>query len=327
MIASSMDMSTRPAQLGADAVSVVVCAYTEQRWGPLVEAVESIQAQTPPAGEIVVVIDHNPGLLALARERLVGVMVLANDGPRGLSGARNTGVAVAQGEIIAFLDDDAQAQPGWLAALVGPFADPTVIGTGGVVSPRWESGKPAWIPAEFLWVVGCSYRGLPTVRTAIRNPIGTNMAFRRVALLRAGGFADGIGRVGRTPLGCEETELSIRARNVTGGTIMHIPDCLVSHRVTADRTSWQYYRRRCWAEGLSKALVGSSVGTDAALATERDYALRTLPTGVSRGITSALRGEPAGLARGAAIVAGLAITTAGYVWGRVMGRRQTRGRT
>ncbi len=72
---------------------------------------------------------------------------------------------------------------------------------------------------------------------------------------RVGGFKDGIGRVGRTPLGCEETELSIRARAATGGRIVQMPDAKVEHRVSADRTRWLYFRRRCWAEGLSKAVA------------------------------------------------------------------------
>lgn len=65
--------------------------------------------------------------------------------------------------------------------------------------------RQPWLPREFMWTVGCSYRGLPTFPTAIRTPIGDNMSFRRSAFTQAGPFTEGIGRLGTTPLGCEET--------------------------------------------------------------------------------------------------------------------------
>lgn len=305
-------------------VSVVTCAYTGQRWDALVEAVASAEAQNPAPHEVVVVIDHNDDLLRRAIDEFPSARVVANEESRGLSGARNTGVRHATGEIIAFLDDDARARPGWLRELARAFEHPTVIGAGGVAVPAWETHAPSWIPAEFLWVVGCSYRGLPATAAEIRNPIGANMAFRRAVVERVGGFTDGIGRVGRTPLGCEETELSIRARAATGGRIVQVPDAEVEHLVSPDRTRWRYFRRRCWAEGLSKAIVSRRVGSEAALERERSYVSRTLPTGVGRGLADAFRGDRSGVARSGAIVVGLMITVAGYVIGLLS--TQLRGR-
>jgi len=307
-----------PEPLCSSSVSVVICAYTERRWDALAEAVTSVAAQTPAPLQTIVVIDHNPALLARAcacLARIERVTVIANTGVRGLSGARNSGVACAHGEIVAFLDDDARAEPGWLASLVAPFSNANVIGAGGVARPEWEAAAPQWIPEEFLWVVGCSYRGLPAMFAPIRNPIGANMAFRRDVLERTGGFADGIGRIGRTPLGCEETELSIRARELTGGTIVHVPHCTVRHRVSAERTSWSYYRRRCWSEGLSKALVRARVGAGAALASEREYVFRTLPSAFFNELRASLGGNFLGAVRACAIVVGVAITAAGYLSG------------
>jgi GT2 family glycosyltransferase len=303
-------------------VSVIICAYTDRRWPVLVEAVASALAQRPAPREVVLVIDHNDALLARAGAEFPDVVVVANAEGQGLSGARNTGVARAAGDVVAFLDDDAIARPGWLAALTEAYADAGVIGTGGVAVPRWETRRPAWFPDEFLWVVGCTYRGLPEKAAPIRNPIGANMAFRRAACTEAGGFSHGIGRVGKTPLGCEETELSIRVRaGNEGATILQVPSAAVDHLVTAERVRWAYFRSRCWAEGLSKALVTDSVGHDAGLSSERTYATRTLPVGVLRGLRDALRGDLSGLGRAAAIVAGLAITTAGFVRGTIARRR------
>ena len=87
-------------------------------------AVASVQAQQPAPNEVILVVDHNPELLARLAEALPGVRVVPNTSERGSSGARNTGVALATGEIVAFLDDDAVAQPGWLAALTSPLCRP-----------------------------------------------------------------------------------------------------------------------------------------------------------------------------------------------------------
>src|SRR5260370_41590387 len=95
-------------------ISVIICAYTEKRWDDLVAAVESIQHQRTPPREIIVVIDHNSGLLSRVQENLPGVIAIENHEPKGLSGARNSGAKVAQGAVVAFLDDDAIARPDWI---------------------------------------------------------------------------------------------------------------------------------------------------------------------------------------------------------------------
>lgn len=85
--------------------SVVVCAYTEERWEDILAAVDSVRGQSMPATETLLVVDHNEALRArlLARYASLSpadggeVRVLANAGPRGLSAGRNTGIAVARG--------------------------------------------------------------------------------------------------------------------------------------------------------------------------------------------------------------------------------------
>lgn len=298
-------------------ISVIICAYTDNRWNDLVAAVESVQQQTLPPSEVILVIDHNPGLLERVREQVPGVVVVENTEARGLSGARNCGIALAKSQIIAFLDDDAVATPNWLMFLCEGYTDPQVLGSGGPVIPRWLDKAPAWLPEEFYWVVGCTYRGMPQTVTTIRNPIGANMAFRQEVFDTVGGFRSGIGRVGTRPVGCEETELCIRAQQHWPGRIfLYQPQASVFHRVAGNRTDWRYFCARCYAEGLSKAVVTRYVGAKDSLASERNYTLRTLPQGVVRGLTDALfHHDLNGLARAGAIVIGLVVTTAGYLVG------------
>lgn len=300
-------------------ISVVVCAYALERWADLVAAINSLQRQTQAPAEIIVVVDHNAVMLQRVRGQFPEIKAVANHHQHGLSGARNTGVGAARGDIVAFLDDDAVAAEDWLARLRHGYHDPLVQGVGGAVLPRWEGGRrPNWFPVEFNWVVGCSYRGMPTRTAAVRNLIGANMSYRREALLTVGCFREGIGRVGKRPLGCEETELSIRVlKRAPGSLVLYDPQAKVEHRVPRTRQTVRYFFSRCYAEGLSKALVARLVGTASGLSAERTYTFRTLPRGVIAGLSAGLRGDLAGFARAAAIASGLATTTVGYLVGRL----------
>ncbi len=299
--------------------SVIICAYTEDRWDDLIASVESVKLQTLPPREIIVVIDHNPGLLKRVQEQVPGVVVVENTQAHGLSGARNSGIAVAQSRIVAFLDDDAMAIPGWLMSLSEAFTDPQVLGTGGPVTPLWLEREPAWFPEEFYWVVGCTYRGMPNTLQTIRNPIGANMSFKREVFEVVGGFRHEIGRVGIRPLGCEETELCIRARQEwPERSFLYQPQASIFHRVPGNRTSWRYFCSRCYSEGISKAFVSQYVGAKDGLASERIYTFRTLPQGVLHGVIDALfHRDLSGFVRAGAILSGLAVTAVGYLAGGI----------
>ncbi len=300
-------------------VSVIICAYTEKRWEDLVAAVESLQQQTETPFEIIVVVDHNPQLFERVRSRFPGINAIVNTSSRGLSAARNSGIAVARGSKIAFLDDDAAAQTDWLARLSAWCDEPHVMGAGGKVNPVWQGVRPRWFPDEFAWVVGCSYTGMPEKASPIRNLLGSSMCFRREVFDAVGGFREGIGRVGTIPLGCEETELCIRTRqHWPEGIFIYEPAATSGHTVPDHRVRWRYFFSRCYAEGVSKALVARFVGANDALSSERTYTFQTLPRGVIRGIADVfLRRDLYGFARAAAIVAGLATTAAGYFAGSV----------
>jgi GT2 family glycosyltransferase len=308
---------TRPPTSPGPSISVVICAYTQRRWDELVAAVASVRHQTPPAAQIIVSVDHNDALLERVSHDLPGVVVTANQERRGLSGARNSGAACATGEVVAFLDDDAVAGPDWLAWLGAGYERPEVLGVGGAIEPLWAAGRPRCFPEEFDWVVGCTYRGMPEEPAPVRNLIGANMSFRRDALRLLGGFDGGIGRVGTRPLGCEETELCIRAgRRWPNGIFLYDPRARIRHHVPADRATWHYFRSRCWSEGLSKALVAQVSGARRGLASERTYATRVLPRAMARGVADAIaHRDPAGLGRSAMILAGLTVTAAGYLVG------------
>ena len=299
-------------------VSVVICAYTEKRWEQTCAAIKSVLSQDPEPAEVLLVVDHNSAMAERARNEISGITVLESDDVPGLSGARNTGLSAASHPITAFLDDDAEARPGWLAALIEPYRFPDVVATGGTVYPAWPGLRPGWLPPEFDWVVGCSYRGLPESPSPIRNPIGANMSMRTRLALDVGGFDTGVGRVGTRPVGCEETELSIRlTARIPGASIIYVPASAVDHHVSPDRIRASYFLRRCWHEGISKATVVRLAGASSGLERERRHVAVTLPLGVLRDLRAFILGDRDAFKRAFATVAGLGSAAAGYVRGRI----------
>ncbi|GLV59239.1 glycosyl transferase family 2 [Dictyobacter sp. S3.2.2.5] len=306
-------------------VTVIICAYTLKRWDDLVAAVESLYRQTCEPDEIIVVVDHNTELFERLRQKYPEIMVIENSHARGLSGARNTGVEIARGAHIAFLDDDAEAESHWIELLLKGCADPNVLGVGGTVRPSWQGPQPVWFPSEFYWVIGCTYQTLRQNPAIVRNPYGGCTCIKHEVFQAIGGFREGIGRVGINFMGGEETELSIRAAQ-------HWPEkfflleakALIFHHIPVERTRLRYFLSRCYAEGLSKALVSRYVGAKDGLSAERSYAAITLPLAMLKYAGQALKhGDPGGFLRAGAIVLGLTMTAIGYIKGRLRSQAAT----
>lgn len=304
-------------------ISVVICVYTERRWDDILAAADSVRSQSHPAHELIVVVDHNPGLHRRLRTELrESVTIAANLQTQGLSGGKNTGVALASGDIVAFLDDDAVAEPDWLKFFADSYRQAGVAGVGGMTRPRWDTRRPAWFPREFDWVVGCNYAGMPESRQPVRNLLGGNASFRREVFDLAGGFPSGVGRsASGPPLGCEETEFCIRLGQLRPDATLLIDDrAVIWHRIPAARCRFSYFIARSYAEGLSKAQVSRSVGAADGLSAERRHVLATLPAAVARNLVAAVRGDLSGLSRAGAILAGLAAAAVGYATSGSRGR-------
>jgi hypothetical protein len=299
------------------AVSVVIAAFADERWNQLCDAIESVREQTAPVLETVVVIDHNPGLLARARCEFTDCTFIANAGARGASGARNTGAAACQGEIIAFLDDDARSSEHWLAALLCHFSRADVVGVGGRIDPLWSVPRPRWFPVEFGWAVGFSYQGMPEQARPVRNVWAGNMAIRSCVFEAIGGFREDFGKVGDVARP-EDTDLCLRAASHRG-IWLYEPTGNVGHWIPRQRATFRYFTRRCFHEGQGKAALAALDGARESTAAEQDYTYRILPSGVLRGLRDAAGGDAWGAARAAAIAIGFATTAAGFAAGWLSG--------
>jgi GT2 family glycosyltransferase len=329
-------------------VTVIVLAYSMERWSLTCAAVESVLSQTYPAREIILCIDNNaelaerlrrrwphlpeqePSIRVVEREREERQAALAPDGPQRSSYAshgshiaagRNAAVKLATTEIVAFLDDDATADPDWLQRLLGPFSDPSVLAVGGAPLPVYAKPRPRWFPAEFDWVFGCAYAGLPKTTAPTLRLIGANMAARRQDILAIGGLRSL----------ADDLDMSHRLleRSPRNG-LMYEPRAIVHHYVHEERLTRRYFLRRCVWTSRRKVAIMRGLGGAANLQADRRFVRRTLSVGVTTGLQEFLGGDIGGLERAFAIVVALGLSAIAYTvglveWSVLERRRRGRG--
>lgn len=308
--------------LSPPTVSVIICAYTEDRWSLLEDSIASVEAQTAPPAEIILCIDHNEELLRRCERRFVWgreanaipLTVVANKYDGHLGSARNTAAEIASGEVLAFLDDDAAATVNWLEQLIAPFSDPGVAAVGGAPLPRFAKQRPRWFPFEFDWVFGCAYNGLPSTRAKLAHLIGANMSVRRSALREVGGFHSD---------NHDDMDMCHRLA-FAGFDVIYEPLAVVSHFVPAARTTWHYFWRRCYFVNQGKVEAFANMEDAAHLGAEFDFVKRMMTRHLPAEVGQAFRGDVYGLARAGAMAAGVALAGLGHLSGELRLRRSRR---
>lgn len=208
-----------PIDRSPPSVSVVLC--TKDRADDLLRAIASVRASGDAGGRAeIVVVEEAAAARQIPDVRYVH---LPPEG-RGFAHARNIGVAEATGEIVAFLDDDCEADDGWLDALVAPlWRDPAVLGSAGAVLVR--ACSPVGYAENILGFPGGGLRYLHTAdgRTVPTRHLSTcNCAYRRDAIRRAGGFPE------RGRMGGEDFLLAERVSIL--GACLYTPHAVVYHR-------------------------------------------------------------------------------------------------
>jgi len=306
-------MPTPSTDLSAD---VVVCAYTEDRWEMLCRAVASVQAQSTLPRQILVCVDHNDALYERCAQRWGGaetqtpsVRVLRNRFAGRLGSARNTAVEQVTADVVAFLDDDAEAAPTWLESLLRVYRErPEAVAVGGAPLPNHQIERPGWFPHEFDWVFGCHYRGLPDELAPVRHLIGASMSVRTDALWAVGGFHSDKH---------DDMDLSHRIAAAHGlEAVLYEPKAQIFHVVHPERLTWDYFWRRCYWINRGKVRAFSDMGEAGNIAAELAFA-RQMAGSVASKLLRGLRGDTDALRQAAAIVAGLGAAGVGHLRGKV----------
>jgi glucosyl-dolichyl phosphate glucuronosyltransferase len=313
--------------------TVLICTYNRAGLlGPTLDSLARVHA--PTLRWDVLVVDNNSTddtrRIVEARQAAYPVPLrYLFEARQGKSVALNTGLSYAEGDIIAFTDDDVDVPAGWLEAAVRPLKTRRGIAyTGGPVEPMWEAPPPAWLaPAGNLGgtIAVKDHGSEPFIFEERRKtPLGVNMAVRRQLIEEIGGFRPDLGRRGNSLLGQEQAEFFYRSR-AAGALGLYVPDMVVRHHVPAARLTVSYFRRWWYWKGVSQARLHrihqeTELGLDLTkvprlLGVPR-YMLRSLVTEAAAAIVAAARQRRATAAEHAM----MACYAAGYSFEQVRRR-------
>jgi glycosyltransferase involved in cell wall biosynthesis len=242
---------------GSTQVTVVVCTYN--RCQSLAQALESVTTQTlpPSIGWEIVVVDNNssdetPQVVEDFRRRYPERIRYLLEVRQGVSYARNAGIQHANGNVVAFIDDDETAAPGWLQGLTANLHSSEWAGAGGRVVPQWNGLRPRWLSSEdpFLSAPLAAFDADREKEQLTEPPFGANMAVRKDIFDRYGGFRTDLGRMGKNLLSNEDTEFGRRVL-AEGARFRYEPSALTYHPVEEYRLHRSYFLAWWFNKGRS----------------------------------------------------------------------------
>jgi glycosyltransferase involved in cell wall biosynthesis len=236
-------------------ISLIICTYN--RADMLPTCLVNATTQTLPPGDYEVIVvdnassDHTQSIV----QQFPGVRYLYC-GTRGLSSARNTGVAAARSPLVAFIDDDCVTDPELLSELLETFARHPEAGcVGGAIEVRLPAPLPRWYHQQFAGYFGeyaPADREVHVVKEMRQFPFGGNLAMRKRAILQAGYFSEKLGRVATNQAGGEELDLQQRIAQL-GLAVFVNPKARVVHVILPHRMNWRHVVKSARAAGRNWA--------------------------------------------------------------------------
>ncbi|NEQ54143.1 MAG: glycosyltransferase family 2 protein, partial [Leptolyngbya sp. SIO3F4] len=238
-------------------ISAIICTHNRAQY--LGAAIDSLLVQTLKNIEVIVVDNASTDATAeVVQKRLSDPRLrYVYEATLGLSTARNTGANAAKGDILAYLDDDAEASPQWLASLLEVYQDNDKVAiAGGKVTLLWPPGvnrPPVWLSDDLASGLGAYDLGdqLKYIKNPSLTPRGLNYSLRKTFLDSVGGFDVNLGRVGKNLLSNEElhmTQLALKQ----GWQVVYVPEALAAHNVSPARLKPSWFLSRSWWQGISE---------------------------------------------------------------------------
>jgi glucosyl-dolichyl phosphate glucuronosyltransferase len=253
-------------------VSIVLTTFNRAQSVKL--ALQSLQAQDYPFFEILAVDNNSTDNTAAAVQRVAEgdprVRYLLQPTP-GVGPARNLGCQEAQGELLAFLDDDEVAPPEWLSRLVQAQAESQAAGVGGPYEPMWETSPPKWLLRSRCMQETLSFMDFGAQAREVDWLLGGNAIYTREALAAVGYFGTIPGRTGlKAVSGGGDMAAGLRLRKA-GHRLWFEPSARVYHTVPPERMRLNYILRRAFWAGYDDVAIGQEwhLCSKAASATKR----------------------------------------------------------
>ena len=234
-------------------------------------------AQTHSEMEVIIAVDGSAELHKTVSDHYTGnraVKTTLLKESTGVSGARNAGIAIAKGDVIAFTDDDAVAEKEWIENLLNAYNEYDAVAVGGKILPIWLGAKPDYLPEELYWLAAITHEGFAEEKIVeVRNTFGPNMSFKKEVFQKAGLFNQNLGfaRKGLTYIQAEEPEFALRMKRELGKGVVYNPKAIVYHKIPPSKVKVGVLLKRAYYQGYSKALLRRlNISTDS-VATERSY--------------------------------------------------------
>ncbi|OGL46400.1 MAG: hypothetical protein A2W05_10270 [Candidatus Schekmanbacteria bacterium RBG_16_38_10] len=228
--------------------SVIICTYNKSNH--LKHILHCLSEQVVPEKLLweIVVVDNNSKddtyevVKSFSNSSFIPTRYVREE-RQGLSHARNRGIMESDGKYVAFTDDDAIADRGWVTALYETFQNYKCDGLGGRIYLRPVKQLPKWLKRELWGFLGfLDYGDKPFYLNGDSLPFGGNMAFSREVFERIGYFNPDFGRVGNIPYGSEEDELFLRFFESRAKAVYQ-PRAVVHHVIGTEKLRKGYFRK------------------------------------------------------------------------------------
>jgi GT2 family glycosyltransferase len=276
-------------------VNVIIATFN--RAALLDECLDCLGRQRLVDGDEVLVVDNGstdstPAVIARHQRSFAVPLRHLEERRPGKSVALARALTLADGDILAFTDDDVNVGQGWLDEVRRAMASGEAALIGGRVEPRWERRRPRWLEAGLGAGAGAGYGRLAAPLALLdygpqplelgpRTAIGANLAVRHDVIRRVGGFAPHLGKLRGTLLSGEDHELCRRVQ-AAGFKTMYWPSAVVSHWVPASRMRLRYVLRWFFWSGITNALLDEAAGQrTAALFGVPGYLVRRFLVGIA----------------------------------------------
>jgi GT2 family glycosyltransferase len=227
----------------------------------------SILAADVPSGldVRVTVVDNNSNdqtkqTVAEHQASFAGRLSYIFEGRPGKSFALNSGIAATTGDLIGMIDDDEEIDKSWLITAHAAFIENDIDFIGGPYVPRWGAEQPAWLPINYLAVIGWVDSGEEVRAYGADFPgilMGGNVVIKRSTLVTVGPYSTSLGPTGKLLLRGEDDEMYHRLL-AAGAKGRYLPDLIIHHYVPAERLTKKYFRRWCLWRGVGMGMLDRS---------------------------------------------------------------------